>query len=290
MLCIVSFRQVQQLTQELDSSRQKVSSTVSNLILAQEEIVNLQSTLLQKTAVAEAAQAQLAAAVLLHSAEQAAANAAGVAVGPAVDACKGLAAQMKQPMPGVSRSVTPAGDKVLQGMIVDDPKCQRIHELRAALAAALSEAAAAAAPAVNRHQPPDPAVPTKQTLLSLAPMQFGQCHEPKMLRIHELTVALVSAAGDVAAVAYDAPICAKQTADVTIDDDDTKTKRMQELRAALAEAMKERDELKHQLAGSSNVKLHRALLEGQQQLAVTKQESEAQQVDVLVRVLCCSWM
>jgi hypothetical protein len=278
-LLVLLYPQVQQMSEELADCRQQLQQATTTMQQAQQEAAMLQSSLLQKTAIAEAAQGQLAAAALTQKLQQmlqAAAPAA--AISPAattvepVRACESLAAAIAAP------SASQQHDDA-------DPKVQRIMELRAALAAALTDVASAAsaastpagtpgaAAAAARHALPRSRssmtaafAPALALDLGIGQGLQGHGFDPKLQRIQELTLALTSAAAEIDARAAPMPfwgsvggssITAQPRAsagslaganDAAAAAADAKQQRIQELRAALAEALRDKDELLQQLA------------------------------------------
>lgn len=270
--------QVQQLVEELSVSRQQLQTAASNFIQAQEQIVSLHTALLQKTAIAEAAQAQLAAAALMQDMQQVMADAAAPA--GTAHVCDSLAAAIRSKIPP-GNSLGPAPEGATQSPLGEDPKVQRIQQLRAALAAALEGAANTNTTAIRVQNAAAEAPAAQQRIVDWAPapatasgaakQQVGADVDPKLQRIHELVAALTSAAADAAdgssgpAVSFQLGAAAIIGAPAvgTAAEQDAKAQRIHELRAALAEALEERDNLKQQLAAGHGVH-NSALLAGQQ--------------------------
>jgi hypothetical protein len=267
LLCL----QVQQMSEELAECRQQLQQATTTMQQAQQQAAMLQSSLLQKTAIAEAAQGQLAAAALTQKLQQMLQAAAPAAISPAattiepVRACESLAAAI-------------AARNTGQEHYDADAKVQRIMELRAALAAAMTDAASAASAAATPAGTPSAAAEARYAVsrsrssmtaaaapalgLDLGIGQGLQGHGfyPKLQRIQELTLALTSAAADIDARSAPMPfwgsiggssIAAQPCASAggAIDAAaDAKQQRIQELLAALAEALRDKDELLQQLA------------------------------------------
>lgn len=269
---------MQQLTAELAESRGNLQHAREKLVRAQQEVDGLQTVLLQQSAVAEAAQAQAAAAELMQSMQQGLADSEGAtitpdlaaAAAPAVQVGNSLAALMPAKAMGAVSISSPGGLESLQSVASSDPKMQRIQELRAALAAALSDAAHATAPLpLGGHY-------------SSSRQQSGQATDAKLQRIQELTVALTAAAG--ASGASNGlsmqSLQGTMAAAGAAAEQDAKVQRIHELRAALANALQERDELKLLLAAADGAQQHRGVAAGGH-LEVAKQPV-ADQVG-----LCC---
>jgi hypothetical protein len=316
LLCL----QVQQMSEELSDCRQQLQQATTTMQQAQQQAAMLQSSLLQKTAIAEAAQGQLAAAALTQKLQQMLQAAAPAAVSPGaattepVRACESLAAAIAAPSAG-------------QEQYDADAKVQRIMELRAALAAALTDAADAASAASTPAGTPGAAaaaearhvVPRSRSSMTAAVAPAlgldlgigqglqGHGFDPKLQRIQELTVALTSAAADIDARSAPMPfwgsiggssIAAQpraSTSSLAGANDaaaDAKQQRIQELRAALAEALRDKDELLQQLADMAAQQSGDDGAAAAQQLqlsAATQVSTVPPYIDVFALLTCC-WL
>ena len=173
----------------------------------------------------------------------------------------------------------------------EDPKVQRIQELRAALAAALAQAtgsgcndqldssrqgltaaAANGAAHVGLHGRGSTELWEERSIGAAA-------EGARLSRIQELTQQLVSASkavdlgGQAAAAAGAGHLLSSSSAGL----EDTKVQRIHELRAALVDAMKERDELRQQLS-DGGLLLQEELATTKRELQETRRESEAYKV------------
>jgi DNA repair exonuclease SbcCD ATPase subunit len=275
--------QVQHLTAQLSSHELQLQLASEAGADAQAEVAALQASLLQQMATAEAAQAQLAAAaitqqvhalLLPQAASQAAylgngtALAAGAGVEPS-SVCADLADAVQRQL---AASPLPAGD----------PKVQRIQELRAALAAALADAAQGAETrAQAQHEPNMLMNLTRPDIMHLT---AAACltDDPKVRRLQEAVSALLSAATQLPttnSAAQDLGPSDGSRAEPGSLAVDPKLQRIQELRAALAEALRERDDLKAQLQAGPVI-AHSTLMQAGQQL----QEAQQKLVAVQVRI------
>jgi hypothetical protein len=282
--------QVQHLTAQLASRELQLQLASEARVDAEAEVAALQASLLQQTATAEAAQAQLAAAaitqqvhalLLPQAAAQAAAAGAGtvLAAGAGVqpsNVCADLAGVVQRQL---AASPLPAGD----------PKVQRIQELRAALAAALADAAHGAdARAELQHEPYQLTDLTRPDLMHLA-AAAGLTDDPKVRRLQEAVSALMSAAAQLptsSSAAQDSGPADGGRADLGSLAADPKQQRIQELRAALAEALRERDDMKAQLqAGPATA--HNTLMQAGQQLQEAQQQLVAVQVSNVAHGVAC---
>lgn len=264
--------QAQDLAGDLTVAQQQLQDSACRLVQAQEQVLSLLTALLQKTAVAEAAQAQLAAAALMQSMQQMVADAATKAATPPIataDTCDSLAAVIRSSLPAESGCGPAALLGVLQVSVIEDPKVQRIQELRAALAAALAEAAnAAASPKVQQTGEVEKRLTGVDSVFAHTPepaqQQLVKSFDPKLQRIQELVAALKSAAADASDNTVGSTTALQQHEMLNMSvssmgaaaQQDAKQQRIHELRAALAEVLKERNLLKQQLAASSVAQAH----------------------------------
>jgi len=259
---------------------------------AEAEVAALQASLLQQTAIAEAAQGQLAAAALT---QQVQALLVPAAVTPQATSSSSSS------MHGSSQlaAVQPSGLCADLAAVVHrqlaaspfagtDPKAQRIQELRAALAAALVEAGSSAqadagdtAPAAalaargssrygDHGQPTGPS-----TAFSGANVPAALADDPKVKRLHEVVGALMAAASQLPAGLTGQELSAGSSGGSLAVD--PKQQRIQELRAALSAALQERDELRQQLQGGPQ-QANSTLMQAEQQLGEAQQQLIAAQV------------
>jgi hypothetical protein len=283
--------QVHQLTAKLASCQLQLQLETEARADAETEATRLQARLLQQTAIAEAAQGQLAAAAITQQAQALLVPLAGpephastlqLAEGPA-GLCADLAAVVQRQL-----AASPAPDAAM------DPKAQRIQELRAALAAALVEAGRgpegmAAAGVLQAHPAAQWGLPAQTAGSSLnagagaAAAAAAAGEDPKVKRLHEVVAALMSAA---AQLPTGAPQGQHSTsgnagsagaAGSSAADADAKQQRIQELRAALSEALREQDELREQLR-TGPAAANSTLMQAEQQLQAAQQQLVAAQV------------
>lgn len=277
--------QVHQLNTKLVSVELQLQLAAEARADAEAEVATLQASLLQQTAIAEAARGQLAAAAITQQVQamlvphaalhpQPKGNAAVAAVEPATLCADPAYAMQRQ----LAASPLPAGDA----------KAQRIQELRAALAAALSDASSAAC----NMQGLEPA-----SSLSAGPARgigaaAALADDPKVRRLHEVVGALMSAAAQLptASSAQQDPSTADAPANGSSNSSsgDAKQQRIQELRAALSDALRERDELRQQLqAGPASA--NSTLLQAEQQLQEVQLQLVAAQVGACLVPSSCIW-
>jgi hypothetical protein len=286
--------QVHQLTAKLASCQLQLQLETEARADTQAEATRLQARLLQQTAIAEAAQGQLAAAAITQQAQALLVPLAGpephastvqLAEGPA-DLCTDLAAVVQRQL-----AASPAPDAAM------DPKAQHIQELRAALAAALVEAGRgpqgmAATDALQAHTAAAGwlTAQTAGSVLNAVPGGTAASgpEDPKVKRLHEVVAALMSAAAQLPTGApqgqYSSGDGSSGAAGGSTADADAKQQRIQELRAALSEALRERDELREQLRTGPAV-ANSTLLQAEQQLQAAQQQLVAAQVSCKMLVL-----
>ncbi len=283
-------RQLQQQREQLEAARaeQKVVAA---------DAAGLKRLLLQQTAIAEALQARMAAAEL----------AARFAPQPPTEQQQQQQKEEGMLLPGppattLTHAVRQAALSATAADAWDasfDPKLQRMQELRAALAHALSEADAAAAAgfisskAVPGAHDTDAGADTTGARDTHKNMQAGAqlsgvgnskvpwdaAHaDPKLLRIQQLTSALTSAAFEASAADAQPHSSSDTVAEVTVD---AKAERIQQLRRGLAAALEEVRELKGQLAAQPGA-LAQQLRDAQEQLAVAQRQMDANQVSLYV--------
>jgi hypothetical protein len=292
--------QVHELTAKLASAKVQLDLTSEARADAEAEVAALQASLLQQTAIAEAAQGQLAAAAITQQV-QALLVPQGAAAQPAA-AAGAAAGQQQADTAAMCADLAHVVQRQLAASPVPaaDPKAQRIQELRAALAAALADAGHAA-----REVLPDGGSPAQQNTLAVAQRSSAAAalaEDPKVQRLQEVVGALMSAAAqmrhgeaaDSATVQHPVPASSSaggaNSASSSSMSADANQQRIQELRAALSDALKERDELRQQLqdraapwksANNTLVQAGRQLQEAQQQLV-------AAQVGGVCKALSCA--
>lgn len=286
--------QVHELAAKLASAKVQLDLTSEARADAEAEVAALQASLLQQTAIAEAAQGQLAAAAITQQVQallvpqDAAAQPAAAGQQPADTAalCADLAHVMQRQL---AASPVPAAD----------PKAQRIQELRAALAAALADAGDAA-----RDVLPDIRRPAQQSALPVAPGSSAVAtlaEDPKVQRLQEVVGALMSAAAqmrpdraaDSATGQHPAPASSSAgsaNSGSSSTTADPKQQRIQELRAALSDALKEQDELRQQLQDRAApwTSANNTLVQAEQQLQEAQQQLVAAQVGGVCKALGCA--
>lgn len=285
---------MQQLSAQLSSCQLQLQLASEGRADAEAEVAALQASLLQQTAIAEAAQGQLAAAALT---QQVQALLVPAAVTPQATSSSSIMHGRSPPA-----AVQPSGLCADLAAVVHrqlaaspiagtDPKAQRIQELRAALAAALVDAGSAAqadagatAPAAalaargssrygNHGEPTGPSTATGG-----ANVPAALADDPKVKRLHEVVGALMAAASQLPAGPTSQELSAGNSGgshgSLAVD---PKQQRIQELRAALATALQERDELRQQLQGGPQ-QANSTLMQAEQQLGEAQQQLIAAQV------------
>jgi hypothetical protein len=200
---------------------------------------------------------------------------AAVAVVEPTHLCADLAIAMQQQL---AASPLPAGDT----------KAQRIQELRAALAAALAAASSAACNMQGLEPSSSPSAGPTHGLVAAAAL----ADDPKVRRLHEVVGALMTAAAQLPTASSAQQ--GRSTADAPTNGSsnnssgDAKQQRIQELRAALSDALRERDELRQQLqAGPASASS--ALLQAERQLQEAQLQLVAAQVGTFLVLSSGNW-
>lgn len=268
-----------QLTAKLATAELQMQLAADARADAEAEVAALQASLLQQTAIAEAAQGQLAAAAITQQAH--ALLAPPVVAQTAVNGGAAVAAPVEPTSLCADLAYAVQRQLAACPLPAADPKAQRIQELRAALAAALADAGDAARGAL----PGSDALGQQRMQITAhgvsTPVGAALVEDPKIKRLHEVVGALMAAA---AQMPTDASALGPNTADISAGSSGrnsgmqgvAKQQRIQELRAALSEALRERDELRQQLqagpasANSTLVQAERQLQEAQQQLVAAQ--------------------
>jgi hypothetical protein len=249
--------QVNLLSSKLQSNQQQLHQTQHSLADAQSQISDLQSSLLQQTAIAEAVQGQLAAICLTQQLQAMLPSGTPdtAEVRCASSKCRDVSCSDTAVSGQLLAMPLPTSDPISsqqewQGEA--HPKVQRIQELRAALAAALCEVkSAAAAEAAAYHQQQQQQQQQQEGEQQICDTDwYSDLHsaDPKVARIRELTAALTAAAAEFGRAARVAPAAAAKADDASFGDADAKQARIVELRAALSQVSRERDLLRQQLA------------------------------------------
>lgn len=304
-VCGVLTVQVHELTAKLASCELQLQLAAEDRAEAQAEVAALQASLLQQTPISEAVQGQLAAAAITQQAhallappaevqQPGASGGSDAAAAEHASLCAGLAAAVQMQL---AASPLPA----------TDPKVQRIQELRAALAAALAgsaapgattqgallatPAAAAAAGTSGKDAPGSLALHLLGGPLASSSSTTALAEDPKAQRLTEVVQALMAAATQLPTAglqSWDAGTAVQHdstSSSSSLAMGDAKQQRIQELRAALSEALRERDELRQRLQELAPEHTNRTLVESGQQL----QETLAVQVCVCVCAMLTAW-